>query len=258
MDIFKAYLLACFALGTLRVVQGWRWSSGRSAPLQELRFGSDAIWTVVSVAVLVAAPAMQVKGVAIWSALGTLGGWLMLPLWSTKLRSRGRLMLPDCHHEYMLWFGLGLAGIAVNALARYSMPEPLPLSMFLLQPVGLIWLVGLSALVARTLYDLFAGLMQRSFDRGVLGGLQGHPKCSELFGDIRQILRKHEESERVTGDDVLVYRVEGSRAAGVVVAEFRQVNDPANERVNEVVQGLVYMDTGERSSLNVGSGASSA
>ena len=245
MDIYKAYLLACCALGTLRVVQGWRWTSGRSAPLNEVHVGLEALWAIVSVSVLAVTDALQIQGVVIWYVLGSLCGWLLL-------RPRARHVLPLWYQEYLIWFGLGLAGLAVNALVRYTAVEPMPLLLFVSQPVGLVWLLGSSVLVGYTIHEAAAGLMQRSFDKGVLGGLRGHPQCSELFGDIQLILRKHEESARVTGEDVLVYRVEGSRAAGVVVAEFREASD----QVNEVVQGLVYMDTGERTSLNVGSGLS--
>lgn len=245
MDSYKAYLLACLALGALRVIQGWRSSVGRVAFMHWRHLLLEAACLLASAAVLMAAPAPQVQGVALWYLLGTLGGGLLL-------RPRVHALIPEWYQEYMLLFGLGLSGFAVNALVRYPLTELAPVLAFVSYPTGMAWLFAISALGVFAVYELVVGLLQRSYDRGVLGGLQGDPRCSELFGEIRQIFRKHEESARVSGDDVLVYRVEGSRAAGVVVAEFRETPDQSPQ-VNEVVQGLVYMDTGERSSLNVNS-----
>lgn len=246
--------MCCGALGGLRLVEALRWRGAAGGRLSELQMGLDAGWAVLSVVVIMLAPSDAIRGVAIWFALGTLGSWLLVRkgyLLQEAQAHRRAGPLPDWYQEYMLGFGAGLTGFSLGTLLRYSPADPLPLSHFGLQASGVLCVGFLLVTVLRAVLLLVDWGLQRNLDRVVLGGLREHPQCLALFGNIERVMCKPEESARYEHDDVLVYRVEGSLARGVVVAEFRAVN----ESFSEVVQGLVYMDSGERTSLNAGSAA---
>lgn len=250
MDSYSAYIVCCVAIGLLRVAEGVRWRRSVGGRLSEFWVGMDACWAVLSVLVVMTAPSEVVRGVAIWFALGTLGSWFLVRkghLLKTDLHKKKSTPLPGWYQEYMLAFGLGLITFGLVTLFRYSpLHAESPLE-FALQATGALWLSFLIVTSVRALSHLIGWGVQRGLDRGVLSGLQDNSSCKELFGDIERIMCKPQESARYTHDGVLVYRVHGSRATGVVVAEFRPVSDS----LHEVVQGLVYMDSGERRSLNV-------
>lgn len=268
-DHYSAYLLLCVALGALRIAQGIRWRVAQHARLSQLWHGLDAGWAVVSVLVASQAPSSVVQGTAIWFVLGALAGWLLLRLATsdastakavtagaaqvqgsrTYAPSQPGLELPDWYQEYLLCFGVGLLVFASAALIRFPLFADFHFLTYVSSPAGACWMFLVAITLARIGLHCAGSFVQRSMDRGVRGGLEVHPLCRELFGDIRRVICKPEETARLTGDDVYVYRVVGSRAAGVVVAEFR----PVDQTLSELVQGLVYMDSGARQSLNAGS-----
>ncbi|MEM7218443.1 MAG: hypothetical protein AAF515_08770 [Pseudomonadota bacterium] len=243
MDDTLLFGSTVLVLAALRLLLVGRAASVLGPPLPRWRALGDAGWLIGALAAIAIADLTDMaRFLALLIAGAVLLAWCcLLP---SLISAPYRRALPAWWISYRLLFAAGSAGASAVIVARHRpLADAAPLIEFLASPVGLAWAVGGAVAIVASCVFLRSARTQRLQDRGVLLGLRQHPRCAEVFGVIERVSWQPGSTNEVVGEDVLVYRVEGSRAAGVVVAEF----EPARERL---VQGLVYLDNGERSSLN--------